>query len=148
MKISWWRGREKGESTLFKIVILLLSCVWLCNPMDYSTPHSPVLHYLPEFAQIHIHWVSDVTPSTWGAHLLVSYLFAFSYSSWSSHGKNTAVVCHSLLQWTTFCQNPSLWPIHLEWHCTAWLTALLSYTSPCTTIRLWSMKGFFKLMFS
>ena len=77
MKISWWRGREKGENTLFKIVILLLSCVWLCNPMDYSMPHYPVLHYLPEFAQIHIHWVSDVTPSTWGAHLLVSSFCLF-----------------------------------------------------------------------
>ena len=30
--------------------------------------------------------------------------FAFSYCSWGSQGKNTEVVCHSLLQWTTFCQ--------------------------------------------
>ena len=35
----------------------------------------------------------------------VSYPFAFSYCSWSSQGKNTEVVCHSLLKWTTFCQN-------------------------------------------
>ena len=28
-----------------------------------------------------------------------------SYCSWGSQGKNTEVVCHSLLQWTTFCQN-------------------------------------------
>ena len=34
----------------------------------------------------------------------MSYLFAFSYCSWGSQGKNTAVVHHSLLQWTTFCQ--------------------------------------------
>ena len=27
--------------------------------MDCSTPVFPVLHYLPEFAQIHAHWVSD-----------------------------------------------------------------------------------------
>ena len=32
-------------------VVQLLSCVWLCDPMDYSMPGSPVLHYLPEFAQ-------------------------------------------------------------------------------------------------
>ena len=32
------------------------------------------------------------------------YIFAFSYCSWGSQGKNTEVVCHSLLQWTTFCQ--------------------------------------------
>ena len=38
-----------------------------------------------------------------GCHLLVSYLFAFSCCSWDSRGKNTEVVCHSLLQWTRFC---------------------------------------------
>ena len=27
------------------------SCLTLCDPMDCSTPGSPVLHYLPEFAQ-------------------------------------------------------------------------------------------------
>ena len=32
--------------------------------MDYSTPGFPVLHYLPEFAQTHIHWVNDaIQPS-------------------------------------------------------------------------------------
>ena len=36
--------------------------------------------------------------------------FAFSSCSWGSHGKNTGVVCHCLLQWTTFCQNSPLWP--------------------------------------
>ena len=41
---------------------------------------------------------------TWGVHLSVSYLFAFSYVLWDSQGKNTEVVCHSHLQWTTFCQ--------------------------------------------
>ena len=35
------------------------SCVTLCHPMDCSTPGSPVLSYLPEFAQIHVLWVSD-----------------------------------------------------------------------------------------
>ena len=29
----------------------------------------------------------------------------FPYCSWCSQGKKTEVVCHSLLQWTTFCQN-------------------------------------------
>ena len=32
--------------------------------MNCSTPDFPVLHYLPEFAQTHIHWVSDaIQPS-------------------------------------------------------------------------------------
>ena len=35
------------------------SCLTLCDPMDCSTPGSSVLNYYPEFAQIHVHWVSD-----------------------------------------------------------------------------------------
>ena len=35
------------------------SCPTLCKPMGYSMPGLPVLHYLPEFAQIHVRWVSD-----------------------------------------------------------------------------------------
>ena len=32
--------------------------------MDCSTPGFPVLHYLPEFAQTHVHWVNDaIQPS-------------------------------------------------------------------------------------
>ena len=35
------------------------SCLTLCNPMNCSAPDFPVLHHLPKFAQIHVHWVSD-----------------------------------------------------------------------------------------
>ena len=52
----------------------------------------------------------------------MSYLFAFSYCSWDSWGKNTEVVCHSLLQWTAFCQTSPSWPVHLGWPHTAWLS--------------------------
>ena len=40
------------------------SCPTLCNSMDFSTPGFPVLHYLPEFAQAHAYWVSDVIQSS------------------------------------------------------------------------------------
>ena len=29
------------------------------QPLDCSTPGFPILHYLPELAQIHVHWVGD-----------------------------------------------------------------------------------------
>ena len=46
------------------VVVQLLSHVWLCDPMDCSTPGFPVPHCLLEFAQTHLHWVSDaVQPS-------------------------------------------------------------------------------------
>ena len=40
------------------------SCPTVYNPMDWSMPGFPILHYLPEFAQTHVHWISDsIQPS-------------------------------------------------------------------------------------
>ena len=40
------------------------SCPTLGNPMNCSMSDLPVLHYIPEFAQTHVHWVSDaIQPS-------------------------------------------------------------------------------------
>ena len=36
------------------------SCTTLCDPTNSSTPGLPVHHQLPEFAQTHVHQVSDV----------------------------------------------------------------------------------------
>ena len=41
------------------------------TPMDCSTPGFPVLHSLPEFAQIHVHWVSDAIQSSHHSHPLL-----------------------------------------------------------------------------
>ena len=40
------------------------SCPTLCDSMDRSTPGSPVLHCPLEFAQTHVHWVSDSIQSS------------------------------------------------------------------------------------
>ena len=72
---------------------------------------------------------------TWGVHSSVPYLFALSYCSWASQGKNTEVVCHSLLQWTTFCQTSPPWPIRLGWSHMAWLSFIeLDKAGPCDQI--------------
>ena len=40
------------------------SCPTLCDPMDRSMPGSSILHCFLEFAQTHVHWVSDaIQPS-------------------------------------------------------------------------------------
>jgi len=71
-------------------------------------------------------------------HLPMSYLFAFSCCSWGSQGNNTGVVCHSLLLWTTFCQNSPLWPVHLGW---PWWRGLYSFIhKPLHHDKLWPMK--------
>ena len=41
-----------------------LSRVWLCDPMNRSTPGLPVHHQLPDFTPTHVHWVRDaIQPS-------------------------------------------------------------------------------------
>ena len=57
-------GRNKTSETqiyigfllllLFLLVVQSLSRVLLRDPMDCNMPRFPVLHYFPEFAQIHI----------------------------------------------------------------------------------------------
>ena len=40
------------------------SCPTFCDPTDCSKPGFPVLYYLPQFAQTHVHWVSNaIQPS-------------------------------------------------------------------------------------
>ena len=34
-------------------------CPTLCDPMNWSMPGLPGFHYLSEFTQTHVHWVSD-----------------------------------------------------------------------------------------
>ena len=60
----------------------------------------------------------------------------FLYRLWVSQCKSAEVVCHSLLQWTMFCQNSPPWPIRLGWPSTAWFIVSLSYA------RLWSIWSF------
>ena len=49
----------------------------LCNTMDCSTPVFPVLHHLLEFAQTHVHWVSDTTAIVSLFYWITIYIFFF-----------------------------------------------------------------------
>ena len=50
-----------SSTILFYCCSFAKLCPTLCDPypMDSSTPDSSVLHYLPEFAQTHVHWIGD-----------------------------------------------------------------------------------------
>ena len=49
---------------VYVVVQLLSHAQLVCNPMDCSMPGFPALHYLPEFAQTHVHSVDDaIQPS-------------------------------------------------------------------------------------
>ena len=69
--LSWWLIMSSIVSwsishlcILFGCCSVMKSCPTLFYPMDCSMPGFPVLHYLPEFAQTHGHWVGDaIQPS-------------------------------------------------------------------------------------
>ena len=61
---------------LFDISVQLLSCVRLCDPMDWSMPGFLVYHHLPELAQTNVHRVADaIQPSHPLSSLLLSSIF-------------------------------------------------------------------------
>ena len=77
----------------------------ICSSMDCSMPGFPVFHYLPEFAQTHVHWVSDaiqpshpVTPfSSCPQSLSASESFPMSWL-FASGGQSIRALS-STLQW-------------------------------------------------
>ena len=64
-KSDWLYSLQPKMEKLYQIRSdQLLSRVWLCNPMNRSTPGLPVHHQLPEFTQTPVHRVSDaIQPS-------------------------------------------------------------------------------------
>ena len=104
----------------------------LLSPVPSTTGCCFCFGSIPSFfLELFLHW-SPVVP------LSVFYHFAFSYCSWGSQGKNTEVVCLSLLQWTTFCQTSPPWPAHLGWPHKAWLSFIESDRTVVCVIRLTS----------
>ena len=87
------------------------ACLTLFDPLDCSTPGFPVPHHLPEFGQIHIHWISDaIQPSH---PLLPSSHSVFSLSpSIRVFFKESATSLHSIfsssyVSWFLFTENSS-----------------------------------------
>ena len=125
---------------------------WTLLPSPVTSTTGCVFALAPSLHSIWSYFSTDLQYhsghlETWGVHLSVSYLFAFSYCSWGSQGKNTEVVCHSLLQWTTFCQNSPPWPICLGWPYTAWLSFIELDKVMVHVIRLVRLISFLWLWF-
>ena len=87
---------------------------------------------------------STISGTYWPGELIFQcpVFFAFSYYSWGSQGKNTEVVCHPLLQWTTFCQTSPPWPVHLGQLHMAWLSFIDLDKAVVHVIRLASCLWF------
>ena len=71
-------------------------CLTHCDPMDCSMPGFPVLLYLPEFAQTHVHWVNGATQSF---HPLSPLLFLSSIFPSIRVFSNESVLC---IRWPNY----------------------------------------------
>ena len=87
----------------------------LLSPVPFTTGCCFCFGSIPSFFLklfLHCSPLAYWAPTNLGSSTFsVLYLFAFSYCSWGSQGKNTEVVCHSLLHWTTFVRTPHRDPI-------------------------------------
>ena len=101
----------------------------LSPPVTSTTGVVFALALSPFFLEFFLHWspVAYWTPNDLrSSSFSVLYFSAFSYCSCGNQGKNTEVVCRSLLQWITFFQNSPPWSVHLGWPYKAWLIVSLS----------------------
>ena len=99
----------------------------LLSPVTSTAGYCFFFGFIPSFfLKLFLHWspVAYWALTDLAVPLSVSSHFAFSYCSCGSQGKYTEVVCHSLLQWTTFCQTSSPWPACLGLPCGYGLVSL------------------------
>ena len=74
--------------------------------MDCNTPAFPVLHYLPEFAQIHLHWVGEVKWS----EVAQSYLTLCNPMDCSPPGSSIQGIFQArILEWVAISFSMNRW---------------------------------------
>ena len=81
-------------------------CPTLWDPIDCSTPGFPVLHYLLEFSQVHVHWVNcAIQPSH---PLLPASPSAFNFSQYQVFSNELALRIKGPKHWNfNFSLSPS-----------------------------------------
>ena len=73
-------------------------CLTLWDPVDCSMPGFLVVHHLLEFAQVHVHQISDIT---WSSHpLLPSSPFVFSLSQHQVFSSESVLHTRWLKNWS------------------------------------------------
>ena len=134
--LGWCPSSESGIGQCSSV--RSLSHVWLCDPMDCSTPDLSVHHQLPGFIQTHVHWVGDaIQPS----HPLTSPSPpAFNLSqhqglfTWASSSHQVAKVLEFQLQHQSFNEYSGL----ISFRMNGWISLLskgLSRVFSSTTVQ-------------
>ena len=94
-------------------------CPSLCDPVDYSTPGSSVLHYLLEFAHIYVHWVSDANLPCHPLLLPSSFVFRLSqhqgFFQWVGSSRQLVSVSGLQLQHQSCNEYSGLISFRIDW---------------------------------
>ena len=109
----------------------------LLSPVSSTTGYCFCFGSIPSFfLELFLYWspVAYWAPTDLGSSSfsILSFCLLILFMGFSR--QEYEVVCHSLLQWTTFCQTSPPWPDHLGWPHTAWL----SFIELDKTVVLWS----------
>ena len=107
---SWWSHKPVGSWWCSNLICgccsVAQSYPTLCHPMDCSMPGFPVLHYLPEFTQTHIHWTDGaIQPShSLSFHSLPAFNLSQhqGFFQWVSSSHQVAKVLEFQLQHQSF----------------------------------------------
>ena len=123
------------------------SCPTLCNCMNCRMPGFPVLHYIPEFAQTHVHWVGNaIQPfhplSNRKPLILCIKSLLFKYLEWF------LLSCPNPDCVDLYCLKTSLWPfswnvfflyLYIMQMIKSYLACSLSSTPSCSPFTItWS----------
>ena len=100
------------------------SCLTLWSPVDCGTSGSSVFHYLPEFDQIHVHWVDDaiklfhpMPPSSPFVFNLSKHQSLFQWPLFPSAGQSIGASTSTLvLPMNVICSLSFYGLFHSVWH--------------------------------
>ena len=103
----------------------------LLSPVTSTTRYCFCFGSIPSFF---LHWsaVAYWAPTDLGSSSFSILSFCLFILFMGFSRQEYSVVCHSLLQWTTFCQTSPPWPVHCGWPYSAWLSLI-------ELDKLWSM---------
>ena len=120
---SYNTQQQKGVLYHFSLLLVCCCsdaklCLTICNPVSCIMPGFSVLRYLPEFAQMHVHWVSDaiqpldpLLPPSFGLNL-------------SQH--------QGLFQWVSSShQVAKVLELQLQHQSFQWISGLISFRIDC-----------------
>ena len=109
------------EAMKYSCCLITKSCLTLCDPMEWSVLGFPVLHYLPEFAQTHVHWVTHffcwhlwllLTKHNFSSKEQASFYFVAAVTIHSDFGAQEYKICYCFHLTHLFAMK---WCDHMPW---------------------------------